>query len=205
MHQLCSCDVQLSSCTPYSRPVSWALLQAAAWAEAQHPVAVAACRSFYGDPIPGHVLAERLATYSHLFNLYWSVAGAGEMPCRTGHLESCALAPEAGRSVCAAGWLRCVLLPYNSHVAMVHSHPASAPQVCAALWHVHTQCTLVVTLATFPSQLLFLCRFTKQVCAALWRVHAAGQLRQGGAAAVPGGPRRHHARELCISTIFVLA
>lgn len=29
------------------------------------------CR-FYGESIPGHVLAERLASYVHLFNLYWS-------------------------------------------------------------------------------------------------------------------------------------
>lgn len=28
-------------------------------------------KSFYGDPIPGHVLAERLGTYVHVFNLYW--------------------------------------------------------------------------------------------------------------------------------------
>lgn len=27
--------------------------------------------SFYGDPIPGHVLAERVASYVHVFNLYW--------------------------------------------------------------------------------------------------------------------------------------
>lgn len=34
-------------------------------------------KSFYGDPIPGHVLAERLATYTHLFNMYWSVRPFG--------------------------------------------------------------------------------------------------------------------------------
>ena len=28
-------------------------------------------KSFYGDPIPGHVLAERLGSYVHVFNLYW--------------------------------------------------------------------------------------------------------------------------------------
>lgn len=30
-------------------------------------------RSFYGDLIPGHVLAERLATFIHVFTLYWYV------------------------------------------------------------------------------------------------------------------------------------
>ncbi|PSC75430.1 Proteasome subunit alpha type-3 [Micractinium conductrix] len=29
-------------------------------------------KSTYGEPIPGHVLAERLASYVHLFNLYWA-------------------------------------------------------------------------------------------------------------------------------------
>jgi len=28
-------------------------------------------KSVYGDPIPGHVLAERLGSYVHVFNLYW--------------------------------------------------------------------------------------------------------------------------------------
>ena len=28
-------------------------------------------RSLYGDAIPGRVLADRLASYVHLFNLYW--------------------------------------------------------------------------------------------------------------------------------------
>ncbi|KAL6749261.1 20S proteasome alpha subunit G [Haematococcus lacustris] len=32
----------------------------------------AAYKRFYGDLIPGHVLAERVASYMHLFNLYWS-------------------------------------------------------------------------------------------------------------------------------------
>ena len=27
--------------------------------------------SLYGDAIPGRVLADRLASYVHLFNLYW--------------------------------------------------------------------------------------------------------------------------------------
>ncbi|KAF8062974.1 PAG1 [Scenedesmus sp. PABB004] len=28
-------------------------------------------KSFYGEPIPGSVLCERLASYKHVFNLYW--------------------------------------------------------------------------------------------------------------------------------------
>lgn len=27
--------------------------------------------SFYGEAIPGNVLCERIASYKHLFNLYW--------------------------------------------------------------------------------------------------------------------------------------
>ena len=34
-------------------------------------------KSFYGDPIPGHVLAERIASYMHVFNLYWYVRPFG--------------------------------------------------------------------------------------------------------------------------------
>ena len=30
-------------------------------------------KSFYGGPIPGAVLCERVASYMHLFNLYWSM------------------------------------------------------------------------------------------------------------------------------------
>lgn len=30
-------------------------------------------RRFYGEAIPGNVLAERVASYVHLFNLYWSL------------------------------------------------------------------------------------------------------------------------------------
>mmetsp|Transcript_4078 Transcript_4078/g.6693 ORF Transcript_4078/g.6693 Transcript_4078/m.6693 type:complete len:250 (-) Transcript_4078:349-1098(-) len=37
----------------------------------------AAYRRFYGDAIPGHVLAERVASYVHLYNLYWSVRPFG--------------------------------------------------------------------------------------------------------------------------------
>lgn len=33
---------------------------------------MAAC-STYGDVIPGHVLADRIASYIHIFNLYWYV------------------------------------------------------------------------------------------------------------------------------------
>ena len=32
-------------------------------------------KSFYGDLVPGHVLAERLGAYTHMFNLYWWVGG----------------------------------------------------------------------------------------------------------------------------------
>ena len=28
-------------------------------------------RSFYGDIIPGQVLADRVASFVHVFNLYW--------------------------------------------------------------------------------------------------------------------------------------
>lgn len=34
-------------------------------------------KGFYGHPIPGHVLAERLASYVHVFNLYWYVRPMG--------------------------------------------------------------------------------------------------------------------------------
>ena len=34
-------------------------------------------KSFYGDPIPGNVLAERLASYVHMYNLYWYVRPFG--------------------------------------------------------------------------------------------------------------------------------
>jgi 20S proteasome subunit alpha 7 len=34
-------------------------------------------KSFHGDKIPGHVLNDRLASYKHLFNLYWSVRPYG--------------------------------------------------------------------------------------------------------------------------------
>jgi hypothetical protein len=34
---------------------------------------VCGVHSVYGDAIPGHVLAERLASFMHLYNLYWSV------------------------------------------------------------------------------------------------------------------------------------
>ena len=29
-------------------------------------------RRFYGEPIPGHVLCDRVASYVHMFNLYWA-------------------------------------------------------------------------------------------------------------------------------------
>eukprot|EP00887_Chlorella_sp_A99_P000786 scaffold5.g786.t1 len=34
-------------------------------------------KNFYGGPIPGHVLAERIASYVHIFNLYWYVRPFG--------------------------------------------------------------------------------------------------------------------------------
>ena len=34
-------------------------------------------KSFYGDPIPGAILAERVASYVHIFNLYWYVRPFG--------------------------------------------------------------------------------------------------------------------------------
>lgn len=34
-------------------------------------------KSFYGDPVPGHVLAERVASFVHVFNLYWYVRPMG--------------------------------------------------------------------------------------------------------------------------------
>ena len=38
--------------------------------QTQTPSLVCCC-SFYGEQIPGHVLADRIASYVHLFNLYW--------------------------------------------------------------------------------------------------------------------------------------
>ena len=40
--------------------------------EAEQSVVLPVC-STYGDVIPGHVLADRIATYIHIFNLYWYV------------------------------------------------------------------------------------------------------------------------------------
>lgn len=34
-------------------------------------------KRFYGEAIPGHVLAERLASYAHVFNLYWHLRPYG--------------------------------------------------------------------------------------------------------------------------------
>lgn len=34
-------------------------------------------KRFYGEPIPGHVLCERVASYVHMFNLYWSLRPYG--------------------------------------------------------------------------------------------------------------------------------
>lgn len=34
-------------------------------------------KQFYGHPIPGHVLADRVASYVHIFNLYWYVRPMG--------------------------------------------------------------------------------------------------------------------------------
>jgi hypothetical protein len=35
-----------------------------------HERCLCAC-SFYNESIPGNVLCERIASYKHLFNLYW--------------------------------------------------------------------------------------------------------------------------------------
>lgn len=36
------------------------------------PVYTCVClHSFYGESIPGNVLCDRIASYKHLFNLYW--------------------------------------------------------------------------------------------------------------------------------------
>ncbi|KAL3150385.1 Phosphoprotein associated with glycosphingolipid-enriched microdomains 1 [Trebouxia sp. C0010 RCD-2024] len=34
-------------------------------------------KNVYGEPIPGHVLADRIASYVHIFNLYWYVRPCG--------------------------------------------------------------------------------------------------------------------------------
>lgn len=34
-------------------------------------------KNFYGEPIPGRVLADRVASYKHVFNLYWYVRPHG--------------------------------------------------------------------------------------------------------------------------------
>jgi len=39
-----------------------------------HPLmgtAVTVVFRFYGEPIPGNVLCERIASYKHMYNLYW--------------------------------------------------------------------------------------------------------------------------------------
>ncbi len=68
--------------------------------------------SLYGDSIPGRVLADRLASYVHLFNLYWySRCAAPARPCRGGAVPWAAhVRPAQRRSACAAqsrGLLRC--------------------------------------------------------------------------------------------------
>uniref|UniRef100_A0A7S0WL28 Proteasome subunit alpha type-3 n=1 Tax=Chlamydomonas leiostraca TaxID=1034604 RepID=A0A7S0WL28_9CHLO len=45
-------------------------------------------KSFYGEPIPGHVLAERIASYVHLFNLYWSFRPFGSTLLLAAHDKS---------------------------------------------------------------------------------------------------------------------
>jgi 20S proteasome subunit alpha 7 len=37
----------------------------------------ASYKGFYGEPIPGETLCERLGSYMHLFNLYWSMRPFG--------------------------------------------------------------------------------------------------------------------------------
>jgi 20S proteasome subunit alpha 7 len=51
--------------TPYGALLMLSVSSAAA--------AAVACCSFYGESIPGNVLCERVASYKHAFNLYWSM------------------------------------------------------------------------------------------------------------------------------------
>lgn len=60
-------------------------------------------RSFYGDPIPGHVLAERLGTYTHLFNMYWCAV------CMLCCGVLCCNAALRCMPCCLALWLHCAL------------------------------------------------------------------------------------------------
>ncbi len=61
--------------------------------------------SLYGDSIPGRVLADRLASYVHLFNLYWySRCAAPARPCRGWRAAlgcACASCP-ASRCLCCS-------------------------------------------------------------------------------------------------------
>lgn len=52
-------------------PPAWRLPAALSCPSPPRPLPHCPRRSFYGDPIPGHVLAERLGSYVHNFNLYW--------------------------------------------------------------------------------------------------------------------------------------
>ncbi len=88
-------------------------------------------KNFYGDMIPGHVLGERLASYVHLFNLYWSMRPYGVATLLAVHdhnlgpqlylIEPSGVAmvgPAAGAHwalLCLTFW-RAVLWVHTSHV-----------------------------------------------------------------------------------------
>lgn len=58
------------------------------------------CPRFYGDSIPGHVLAERIASYMHLYNLYWSVRWVNQpAPSQTVPIRCAAILAWAGAPV----------------------------------------------------------------------------------------------------------
>ena len=45
--------------------------------------------STYGEPIPGHVLNERIASYMHLFSMYWYLRSAPCLVTGCTHRSSC--------------------------------------------------------------------------------------------------------------------
>ncbi len=69
----------MTACTPgpptqaCSLRPCWLALRVSDGAPDAVPCCAVLCCSFYGDPIPGHILAERVASYVHVFNLYWYV------------------------------------------------------------------------------------------------------------------------------------
>ena len=137
-------------------------------------------KSTYGDAVPGSVLAERVGAYVHVFNLYWSVGPAGV----GGGWEGGGM----------GGWVP------GAGVRMAGRGFFSVPAVWRCPWGRRPparQCAdLCPSTPHPPMPCLCLCPVpASQVRAAVRRGHAAGDLRQGGAAVVPRGPRGHHARE----------